>query len=331
MIDPGDTTRFHNVEQRPCCVAEGDRRALGRLDQPIPEKRRATDGPAADASRMLLLDGGTFLMGSVDGQAHPADGENPVRPVRLSPFWISATSVSNDEFAAFVNSTGYTTDAERYGWSFVFRLFVAEPLRSSAPRVSGVEWWIQVEGASWNHPMGANSGPIGTHPVVHVSWQDATAYAQWSGGRLPSEAEWEYAARGGLEQAVYPWGNDFPQGRHAKANIFEGTFPVHNTAEDGYAGTAPVDAFEPNGFGLYNTVGNVWEWTADWFSISHRTDLSIDPSGPTSGRSKVIRGGSYLCHDSYCNRFRVSARTAASADSSTGNVGFRLARESVDC
>ena len=191
-------------------------------------------------------------------------------------------------------------------------------------RVQGAEWWIQVSGASWHAPSGPGSSAVGSHPAVHVSWNDAVAYANWAGKRLPTEAEWEYTARGGLEQARYPWGDDFPIGQAARANIFEGTFPTHDTGEDGYVGTAPADSYDPNRYGLYNMVGNVWEWTNDWFGTNHAKGGQVDPTGPPTGTSKVIRGGSYLCHDSYCNRYRVSARTSATPDSSTGNTGFRL-------
>jgi len=266
-------------------------------------------------------------MGSEAGLGHPADGEAPIREVHLSPFWMDATAVPNEAFSAFVSDTGYETEAERFGWSFVFHLYVPAETRTSALRVQGAEWWLQIPGASWRTPKGPGSEAVGSHPVVHVSWNDAIAFAAWAGKRLPTEAEWEYAARGGLEQALYPWGDDFPTGRSARANIFEGVFPAHDTGEDGYTGTAPAESYDPNRFGLYNMVGNVWEWTADWFGIDHERGPTSDPTGPPEGTSKAIRGGSYLCHDSYCNRYRVSARTAATPDSSTGNTGFRLVRD----
>ena len=317
-------------QDRPCCVPGGDSQH-STLDptfpgQPVPQFSSTTPA-TADTNGLVRLDGGTFLMGSNDGLGHPADGEAPARPVTLSPFWISTRSVTNDDFATFAADTGYRTDAEEFGWSFVFHLFVTEEVRSSARRVQGAEWWVQVEGASWRQPTGPGSQPEGNHPAVHISWTDASAYADWSGNRLPTEAEWEFAARGGLEQNTYPWGNHFPTGKNARANIFEGRFPIENTEEDGYSGTAPADAYEPNDYGIFNMVGNVWEWTADWFGTNHPTDEPVDPTGPQSGTAKVMKGGSYLCHDSYCNRYRVSARTGATPDSSAGNNGFRVARD----
>ncbi|HVI37219.1 MAG TPA: SUMF1/EgtB/PvdO family nonheme iron enzyme, partial [Gaiellales bacterium] len=170
-------------------------------------------------------------------------------------------------------------------------------------------WWRQVPGASWRAPAGSGSAAQADHPVVHVSWHDAQAYCAWAGGRLPSEREWEFAARGGLEQARFPWGDELTPGGEHRCNVWQGDFPAHNTLEDGYYGTAPADAFPPNGFGLHNTSGNVWEWCAGAFL---QPDL------------RAMRGGSHLCHASYCNRYRVSARTGATPDSSSGNTGFRL-------
>ena len=188
----------------------------------------------------------------------------------------------------------------------------------------------KVEKADWRKPGGPGTTirKQMNHPVVHLSWNDAVAYAQWLGKRLPTEAEWEFAARGGLEQALYPWGNDLMPGGKHHCNIWQGRFPDLDTAEDGFAGTAPVRSFPANAFGFFNLSGNVWEWCADWFSPNwHLDGTRIDPKGPDSGEAKVIRGGSYLCHDSYCNRYRVSARTAVTPDSSTGHLGFRLAMD----
>nr|WP_284646695.1 formylglycine-generating enzyme family protein [Paenibacillus chinjuensis] len=280
---------------------------------------------------MIRLEGGTFLMGTDDQEGFPEDGEGPVRSVTLKPFYIDPCTVTNAEFQAFIDATGYKTEAEQFGWSFVFHLLVPpETAKKVSQVVQKTPWWWNVEGASWKHP----EGPVSSiearpdHPVVHVSWNDAMAYCQWSGKRLPTEAEWEYAARGGLVQKKYPWGDMLkPEGKHM-CNIWQGKFPDKNNASDGYQGTAPVRAFEPNGFGLYQVSGNVWEWCSDWFSRDYHLKASTtDPQGPSAGQARVMRGGSYLCHKSYCNRYRVAARTANTPDSSTGNIGFRCAAD----
>ncbi|MEV1081405.1 formylglycine-generating enzyme family protein [Streptomyces sp. NPDC050211] len=278
---------------------------------------------------MVLLPGGEFLMGAEDSEGFPADGEGPVRAVRLDAFRVDACAVTNEQFAAFVDDTGHTTDAERFGWSYVFAGFLPGALRRGAPRPEQAPWWCGIEGATWQRPEGPGSTveDRGDHPVVHVSWQDAAAYAAWAGKRLPTEAEWEYAARGGLEQRRYPWGDELNPGGEFRCNIWRGTFPTKNTADDGYRGTAPVDAFEPNGFGLYNVSGNVWEWCADWWATDHTTTQSTNPTGPHSGTAKVIRGGSHMCHKSYCNRYRVAARSANTPDSTSGHMGFRCAQD----
>ncbi|MFG2332614.1 formylglycine-generating enzyme family protein [Streptomyces sp. NPDC048604] len=270
--------------------------------------------PSRVARQLLSLPGGRFLMGTDDPEGFPADAEGPVREVAVEPFRIAATAVTNAQFATFVKATGHVTEAERFGFSFTFGAFLSGPVAAISPPVAAVPWWRAVDGASWRRPEGPGShvSDRQNHPVVHVSWNDAQAYCAWSGTRLPTEAEWEYAARGGLEQRRYPWGDELtPGGRHM-CNIWQGEFPDLDTAADGYAGTAPVKSFRPNGFGLYNTVGNVWEWCAGRFA-------------PDDESSRAMRGGSYLCHDSYCNRYRVAARSSNTADSSTGNIGFRVA------
>ena len=239
------------------------------------------------------------------------------------------TAVSNAEFDAFVRTTGYVTEAEKYGWSFVFAGLLPDSIPPTRA-VTAAPWWRQIYGASWRHPEGLESSVDDRldHPVVHVSWNDARAYCRWAGARLPTEAEWEYAARGGLEQRRYPWGDELtPDGEH-RMNVWQGRFPTLNTLDDGYLGTAPVHAFPPNGYGLHNMTGNVWEWCADWFSAAfHVHGSRRNPKGPRSGTHRVMRGGSYLCHASYCYRYRVAARSANTPDTSTGNLGFRCARD----
>ncbi|WP_235980759.1 formylglycine-generating enzyme family protein [Streptomyces albidus (ex Kaewkla and Franco 2022)] len=267
------------------------------------------------------------MMGCEDGP-YPADGEGPVREVTLSGFQLAATAVTNAEFEEFASATGHRSEAELFGWSFVFGGFLPEgfpPTRGAA----AAPWWRQVFGADWRHPEGPGSGidGRGDHPVVHVSHNDALAYCSWAGTRLPTEAEWEYAARGGLESMPYPWGEEREPDGTYRMNIWRGSFPDRNTAADGYAGTCPVDAFPPGGFGHFNMTGNVWEWCADFFSAAfHERVPRVDPQGPPSGDSRVLRGGSHLCHESYCLRYRTSARMANTPDSSAGNTGFRVAR-----
>lgn len=304
-----------------CCTPARDTSSL------VPRPIARLPASSGDVSGMTALPGGQFWMGSTDPDSYLSDGEGPVRPVQLSPFLIDTCAVTNSDFSRFVSATGYQTDAELHGWSYVFAGFLPARLRREARRPARTPWWCAVDGANWDQPEGpgSNIGGRGEHPVVHVSWHDATAYARWVGKRLPTEAEWEYAARGGLAAARYPWGNELDLGGRYRCNIWRGVFPAKNTAADGYAGTAPVTAFEPNRFGLHNMCGNVWEWCADWWTPRHQRSLSIDPSGPNTGTDRVIRGGSYLCHDSYCFRYRVSARSANTPDSSSGHAGFRCA------
>jgi formylglycine-generating enzyme required for sulfatase activity len=286
---------------------------------------RATAGSLED---MIRLDAARFHMGSEAAEAFPADGEGPVRQVSLSAFYISKFAVADRQFAEFVRETAYRTEAERFGWSFVFRNHVPEPVRG--PAMPGTPWWVRVDGADWAHPEGPDSSVLArpNHPVVHVSWNDALAYCAWAGYRLPTEAEWEYAARGGLDGKTYPWGDELtPGGRHM-CNIWQGVFPDTDLGEDGFACVAPVDSFTPNGFGLFNAVGNTWEWCADYFDpLWHIQATSADPVGPPSGITRVTKGGSYLCHESYCRRYRSAARTGTPPDTSTGHIGFRVARD----
>ncbi len=248
-------------------------------------------------------------MGTDSGEGFPGDGEGPVRRVALSPFSIGATTVTNAQFTAFVRATGYVTQAEEAGSSFVFYLQVPAAARAAArtyPR--GLPWWLEVADACWQRPEGPDTHVRGRmdHPVVHVSWNDARAFCDWAGARLPTEAEWEFAARGGLSQQRYPWGDVL--GDPPPCNIWRGGFP-NQPAAGWTPSTVPVMEFAPNGYGLFNMAGNVWEWCEGEF---------------TPGR-RASRGGSFLCHDSYCNRYRVAARGSNTPGSSASNQGFRVA------
>lgn len=288
--------------------------------------RAVTPQPERHKIEQARIPGGSFVMGDSSGDRNPADGEVPLHRVQVSAFQIDATTVTNDAFARFVDATGYRTEAEAFGLSAVFHLAVEAPTEDIIGPAAATPWWYGVRGADWRHPGGRASSIVdrGDHPVVHVSWNDAQAYCAWAGRRLPTEAEWEYAARGGLDAAKYPWGDDEVSGGGWRANIWQGSFPQENTLEDGYLTTAPGRSFSPNGYGLWQAVGNVWEWCADWFSPRYYgSSATTDPRGPRHGEARVLRGGSYLCHISYCNRYRNSARSQNTPDSSMGNAGFR--------
>lgn len=316
-----------NRPVNPCCVpSKQHAEALERSRTLVAQRFRVSSGATEG---MVLLPGASFLMGTDTKDGFPADGEGPVRKVFVDSFYIDQYAVRNSDFERFVSATEYVTEAERFGWSFVFEGDMADR-GAGLECVPGAEWWKKVNGANWRNPEGPGSYMAGreNHPVVHVSWNDAMAYATWAGKRLPTEAEWEYAARGGLEQKIYPWGDELTPGGKHLCNIWQGEFPVRNTAEDGFASTAPVDAFPPNGYGLYAMTGNTWEWCADWFDAQFHVLATRDnPVGPPSGNARVMKGGSYLCHRSYCNRYRVAARSSNTPDSSTTNIGFRCVRD----
>lgn len=273
-------------------------------DTPVVPK----DLPEKDG--MKLLPGGEFLMGAEDEMPH----ESPVHKVRLKPFWIDKTEVAVAEFKKFVEATNYKTDAEKIGWSGVFSIEEGD--------------WIKADGANWQNPFGDGKKPQPNEPVTQVSWNDASAYAKWAGKRLPTEAEWEYAARGGLSGKKYAWGNDLrPNGKPA-ANWWQGSFPGKNTGEDGFLKLAPVGSFAANGYGLFDMTGNVWEWTNDWFAGDYYARSPIEnPQGSENGTDRVLRGGSWLCSENYCSNYRPSARSFTPPDSGLNNLGFRCVKD----
>jgi formylglycine-generating enzyme len=277
-----------------------------------------------DVARIRIA-GGPTLVGT-DTAFIAEDGEGPPRSVKVSDFFLEPFAVSNARFRDFVEDTGYVTDAERFGWSYVFSGLLCDDAAPATPQIP--EWWRKAKHASWRQPEGAGS-TIETrldHPATHISWNDASAFSRWIGGRLPTEAEWEYAARGGDQEATFPWGSEEPSDEFTPCNIWQGTFPSQNTLKDGYLGTAPVDSFVPNPFGLYNMSGNVWEWCSDAFKVR---SLSRSAKGRNKQASRedehVLKGGSYLCHKSYCYRYRIAARSGRSTDTSAGHTGFRVA------
>jgi formylglycine-generating enzyme len=326
----GPGTRYWSAAETPsCCVpmAGHDRCVPYAGSAAVPAGETKIISPDLNRA-MISLPGATFSMGTDYPHGFLADGEGPVRPVSLSQFDIDAFPVTNADFAAFVADTKYRTEAEIFGWSFVFWMHIPGELFEELVEdtVAAAPWWCKVPGATWAQPEGPGSSVLDrlNHPVVHASWNDAVAYATWATKSLPTEAQWEYAARGGLAQKLYPWGDELtPGGRHL-CNVWQGQFPTEDTAEDGYAGTCPVDRFPPNGYGLYSVTGNVWEWCNDWFHSEFSAKRTLhNPTGPITGDAKVMKGGSFLCHASYCNRYRVAARNSNTPDSSASNIGFR--------
>lgn len=306
---------------------------------------------------MVLIPGGRFLMGAADDKGR-AD-EYPQHSVEVKSFWMDETEVTNAQFKKFVEATGYITTAERKpDWEELKKqlpagtpkphdslllpasLVFVSPKRATALDNPG-QWWAWVKGASWKHPQGPGSGIEGkeNHPVVHISWEDANAYAKWAGKRLPTEAEWEYAARAGMHNQPFTWGNEPIEAGKVKTNTWQGRFPDINTVSDGFERSAPVRSYTPNAYGLYDMAGNVWEWCSDWYNANYYTECAsknmVNPTGPASFYDpdeptvpkKVIRGGSFLCHDSYCASYRVSARMKTAPDTGLEHTGFRCVRD----
>ena len=282
------------------------------------------EGARRVAEDAVKIPGGKAIVGTKEAFI-PLDCESPIRHQRLSPFLMGATVVTNAQFAEFVSATGYLTEAERFGWSYVFWAQVPESV-GATQAVVNVEWWRRGEGATWAAPNGPGTEDAAPpdHPVVQISWNDAKAYADWVGGRLPTESEWEHAARGGLGDVRFPWGDQDPNDSDfTPCNIWQGQFPDVNTRRDGYAATAPAKSFEPNGYGLFNMAGNVWEWTAEPFRLRSMKKEIKARQAEIKGY-KLLKGGSFLCHKSYCYRYRIAARSGNSPDSTTTHQGFRV-------
>ncbi|MFC4870715.1 formylglycine-generating enzyme family protein [Negadavirga shengliensis] len=302
---------------------------------------------------MIWIEGGEFVMGDQDGRGRK--DEKPAHKVKVDGFWMDETEVTNRQFAEFVEATGYVTVAEKKpDWEEIKKqlppgtpkppdeVLVAASLTFNPPNKpislhNAAQWWSWTEGANWKHPQGPGSTIQGkeNYPVVHIAWEDAVAYAEWAGKRLPTEAEWEYAARGGADGKSFPWGNEPLENGKTKANTWQGDFPLKDTGNDGYQGLAPVKSFDPNPYGLYDMAGNVWEWTHDWYHENYYANLSdemqVNPKGP--GKSydpqeptvpkKVVKGGSFMCNVSYCEGYRVSAKMKSSPDTGLEHTGFR--------
>lgn len=306
---------------------------------------------------MVLIPGGVFDMGGDNSQA--SEDEYPKHKVQVDAFYMDVTEVTNAQFKKFIDATGYVTTAERKpDWEEIKATLppgTPRPPDSVLVAASLVfhqsggpvdlnnynQWWSWVKGASWRHPQGPGSSIEGkeNYPVVHVSWDDAQAYCKWAGKRLPTEAEWEFAARGGLINNIYPWGNEHISQGAPKANSWEGKFPYLNEKKDGYITAAPVKSFAANGYGLYDMAGNVWEWCSDWYHHDYYQQLegklTVNPQGPDKSydpqepynAKRSLRGGSFLCNDSYCSGYRVARRMKSSPDTGLEHTGFRCVRD----
>lgn len=326
------------------CGCGGAQRGEKNSDSEISLSSRVSDEESSSsASAMVSIAGGEFLMGATKAD-YEQDSDAPQFVAFVRPFAVDATEVSVRDFHRFVTATNYVTDAERFGWSFVFERYIPITTNGTYARVQSSPWWAQVEGANWSFPVGPEGEKANPDfPVTHVSWNDAWAFCSWRGARLPTEAEWERAARGPSAPSdwPFPWGKSLrAKGQTFHANTWTGTFPTRDTGADGFAGPAPTKAFGPqNEFGVYNMLGNVWEWVADDYAPSRRVKEFLgtkdkqapDPQKPEKRQTgnKTEKGGSFMCHHSYCHRYKVSSRTYASADSSLGHLGFRCAKSVV--
>lgn len=283
---------------------------------------------------MIFIPEGRYSIGTNDNFGFAEDLEKPKIDLYHSAFFIDQTTVTNEEFEKFCSDTNYVTDAEKYGWSFVFHYFVDDDNKKKSNSIKSMPWWYAVYGADWRHPEGPGSTieERMDHPVVHVSRNDAIAYCKWSEKRLPTEAEWEIAARGGTQFEHYPWGEDLLVNGEYQCNIWQGQFPEKNNLNDGYANTAPVKTYKPNGFGCYQMIGNVWEWCLNPAKIplfsfeKYSNEYFYAVYWQPDDHLYATKGGSFLCHASYCKRYRITARNSNTGNSSSNNIGFRCVK-----
>jgi formylglycine-generating enzyme len=347
-----NSVKVNKSTPKTCCSSNIPSR--NRTVKKLPAKTASIRTAQKNYEGMVYIPGGIFTMGADNKQGR--SDEYPKHKVRVKSFYMDATELTNAQFAAFVNATGYKTTAEKeVDWNLLKKQLppgTPKPASELLKPASLVfvhtnqevdlqdysQWWQWTKYASWKHPEGAGSGIAGKDnwPVVHISWYDATAYCRWAGKRLPTEAEWEYAARGGLQNNCYPWGNEQVDSGVVKCNTWQGSFPNRNDTTDGFYGTAPVKSFAANGYGLYDMAGNVWEWCADWYQSDYyrqfeKIAVTENPAGPAKSYDpneplvpkKVMRGGSFLCNEAYCSGYRVASRMKTSADSGMEHLGFR--------
>lgn len=327
-------------------------------EKPSDDAKSGDTAPAKKIPGMIWVPGGTFTMGTDETEAY--DHERPAHQVKIKGFWMDETEVTNERYQVFVEATGYITVAERKPkWEDLSKqsppgtpappdsVLVAGALVFNPPKQRVMlndysQWWRWLPGTDWRHPEGPGSDLEGRmkYPVVHMAYEDAQAYCDWAGKRLPTEAEWEFASRGGKEQQRYAWGNDLKLNGKFMANTFQGSFPNHNSKEDGFEMASPVKSFPPNAYGLYDMIGNLWEWTSDWYDVTYfqqlaRSKVSVNPQGPEKtydpnepySIKRVSKGGSFLCADDYCVNYRPSARQGTAFDSGMSNLGFRCVKD----